>query len=336
MNEETFLANWRTILENRAEEVISRFRQVPGVRALILGGSLGRGETWPLSDIDIIPIYDNNHEDEANERIKELRTESIREWELAGWRTALDVGSLYFNVEMVSRVINSRPSDLDSLLDNLSCYHCLDKAYQCRVLVDPDGYGSDLVQWFNAHRFADQVVSLRKSKLARSFSINLSLLEKSITEQERLTATFYLNEAVENLRTYLLESWGERDHSFARLGTRFERIARAKQQDHLADKINKVRSLDDESVLNRLNVSPDWIKNRHRLSYRCRRSMGEELTEVQDARDVLRVFARYEIKNLWHGTSDAYPEWLGIMSSIEEARYGYESLQRLGDEVLSL
>ncbi|GIP34674.1 nucleotidyltransferase domain-containing protein [Paenibacillus sp. J2TS4] len=336
MNEEIYLANWRTILENRAEEVASRFRQIPGVRALILGGSLGRGEPWPLSDIDIIPIYDNNHEDEANERIKELRAELVQEWEQAGWRTALDVGTLYFNVEMVSRVVDSRPDDLDSLLDNVSCYHCLDKAYRGRPLVDPDGVGSDLVRWFNAHRFAGHVVSLRKSKLAKSFAVSLTKSDQSIADQKHLAATFYLNEAVEHLRTYLLESWGERDHSFARLGTRFERLARAKQQEHLADQINQMKSFDDEAVLYRLSVSPDWIRNRHRLSYKCRRSIGEELTEVQDARDVLRVFARYEMKNLWDQPLETYPDWLGIVGSIEEARHRYEGLQRLGDEILSV
>jgi hypothetical protein len=38
-------------------EAVAVLGSVPEVRGLIVGGSMGRGDPWPLSDIDVLPIY---------------------------------------------------------------------------------------------------------------------------------------------------------------------------------------------------------------------------------------------------------------------------------------
>ena len=42
---------WQRLLEERVDEAVAALSAVPGVRGLVLGGSVGRGEPWPLSDI---------------------------------------------------------------------------------------------------------------------------------------------------------------------------------------------------------------------------------------------------------------------------------------------
>jgi predicted nucleotidyltransferase len=48
---------WRELLEQRRDEAVGVLGAVPGVRGLVVGGSMGRGEPWPLSDIDVLAVY---------------------------------------------------------------------------------------------------------------------------------------------------------------------------------------------------------------------------------------------------------------------------------------
>lgn len=83
----------------------------------------------------------------------------------------------------------------------------------------------------------------------------------------------------------------------------------------------------------RIGSSPEWVQTRHRMSYAARRLIGERVTERQDAKDVLRVFARYEIRSLRDRPASSYPEWLGIVGHGEEWRRKLRLLRRLEEEV---
>jgi hypothetical protein len=189
------------------------------------------------------------------------------------------------------------------------------------------------VNWFNRHRFEDGTIALRMNKLKLRFAETDTVLSRSIADGRHLEATFHLYEAVEHLRTYLLEGWRERDNSFARLGTRFDKLAAAKTVYPVAERFNHLKSLDDRSVIGRIECAPDWIRERHRLSHRSRTMVGEQVTEVQDARDVLRVFARYEMRSLMREQAGVCPDWLGVVTQTEELRRRHRQLAELGREV---
>lgn len=335
MSEEAYLSHWKSILEDRTKYAVEKFKEVKGVRALILGGSLGADNPWPLSDIDIIPIYDDDRFCEANEQVKQIRLDTLKIWKEQGWRTALDVGTLYFRVSDVRTIIQSSAEELTRLLENRSLYHSLDKGYQGKAVYDPDGLGIQFVRWFNRYRFDSGVISIRLNTLMRSFKDNIKELAHYMGEEQFVESTFYLNEAVEQLRTYLLESWGERDHSFARIGTRFETIAHRKNQDRYITILNELKTLDNDSVLRRLNNSPPRIKERHRLSYKCRHFIGEELSVIQDARDVLRVFARYGLQEILREPVESYPEWLGIVNDPAELQRRHQLLVGVSKEIFA-
>ena len=50
------LRGWRARLDARAEEAATAVGEIPGVVGVVLGGSYGRGEHWPLSDLDLIVV----------------------------------------------------------------------------------------------------------------------------------------------------------------------------------------------------------------------------------------------------------------------------------------
>lgn len=74
------LENRELILQERTVEAIERIASVPGVAGVILGGSVGRGMAWPISDIDLIYITTRVADDSLPKRVDELALSITREW----------------------------------------------------------------------------------------------------------------------------------------------------------------------------------------------------------------------------------------------------------------
>jgi hypothetical protein len=53
--------------------------------------------------------------------------------------------------------------------------------------------------------------------------------------------------------------------------------------------------------------TPLGARRRHTHSWRARRWIGEDVTEIQDARDVLRVCSHYELRKV---AAAPFPAWL--------------------------
>lgn len=80
----------------RVRAASEAFATVEGVRGLILAGGLGWGASWPLSDIDLIPIYGDLQAQAASEEIERRREAMLPRWTAKGWWTGLDTGKLAF------------------------------------------------------------------------------------------------------------------------------------------------------------------------------------------------------------------------------------------------
>lgn len=109
--------------------------------------------------------------------------------------------------------------------------------------------------------------------------------------------------------THLLESWGERDASQSRIGTRFARLAAAHGMGALAVALDDLCDLDSASVTRKLAAAPDWVQERHDRSWRSRRHIGEPTTQEEDTRDTLRVCALCDLR-CW--SVGPFPAWLAI------------------------
>ena len=93
---QAFLADWETILARRVGEALAAFRGVEGPHGLVLTGGVGRGEPWPLSDIDRLPICADDRIDSAAAEVDRRRLALLRRWVGEGWWTGLDIGRLRF------------------------------------------------------------------------------------------------------------------------------------------------------------------------------------------------------------------------------------------------
>jgi hypothetical protein len=307
---QAFLADWEVILARRVEEAVATFRTVEGLHGLVLAGGVGRGEPWPLWDLDLLPIHADDRVASAAAEIERRRLVLLQRWIAEGWWTGLDIGRLCFTRSEVERGLSADDATVFELLHDDRWYYSLDKGFGGRSLLDPDGVTANFVQWLTARRFAPAVVQFRLDRDRREIRAAQSDFEEAVRDSNWLAATVHLRTAVKWVQTWHLEEWGHRDNSLGRLGTRFDALASAYGATDLVARLEALSDLDAASVSRRLETAPDWVWERHDRSWRARLHVGEPVSWLQDARDTLRVCALYGMGGV---TEPAYPRWLAIL-----------------------
>ncbi|MDP9359379.1 MAG: hypothetical protein M3R02_29660, partial [Chloroflexota bacterium] len=204
--------------------------------------------------------------------------------------------------------------DITTVLQDDRWYYSLDKGYRGRAVYDPTGMADALAHWLTEHRFSRAAVRFRLARARQEVEASSRRLHASIERQEPQEATKDLRTAVKWLQTWQLERWGERDTSLGRVGTRFEVLALDRGQPELVKALRVLSDLEDASVQRRMAVAPDWVWERHDRSWHARRSVGESVTRLQDARDTLRVSSLYE---MGRALARPFPSWLAIPSEAE-------------------
>jgi len=224
---QAFLDDWEAILARRVDEALTTFRDVEGLHGLVLAGSVGRGDPWPLSDLDLLPIYGDDALDSVAAEIDRRRRILLARWIAEGWWTGLDIGRLRFTRSEVERVLEADEAMRREVLGEDRWYYSLDKGYGGRALFDVDGLTTALAAWFTAHRFSPQVVAFRLARERQELHVAVQQCDEAVHARDPLTGTMQLREAVKWVQTWHLEQWGHRDNSLGRLGTRFAVLAKA-------------------------------------------------------------------------------------------------------------
>lgn len=304
-----FLADWRAILNARVEAAADRISAIDGVAGLILAGSLGTGQPWPLSDIDLLPIYRDDRHDRAVAEVEACRLELLDEWSRQGWRSGLDIGRLRFTTGELERAFADGDPDPAAMLDDERWYHSIDKGYGGRAIFETDDWATTLARWFTRHRFDPRVVAARVHRSSDASQTCLHEVDVHLAAQRRDRAFASFLKAVQWHQIHLMEAWGERDNSLGRFGTRFERISVTHGNGELVNDLNRLGGLDETSVRLRLDRAPRWVTERRDRSWPARQHIGEDVTVLQNDQDVLRVSTIYGLREL---TGSAFPSWLGI------------------------
>lgn len=70
-----YLGRWSDVLQSHPNQAVDSILGVEGVAGLVIGGSFGRGQPWPLSDIDLLPIYEDSRMSKAKNQVARVRAD---------------------------------------------------------------------------------------------------------------------------------------------------------------------------------------------------------------------------------------------------------------------
>ncbi len=291
------LENWEHILQVRTVEAIERIASVPGVAGVILGGSVGRGTAWPLSDIDLIYITTREADNGLPESVDELSLSITGEWTRDSWRTSVDAGRLHFTADEADDLIKGKRNQ-DELMANERIFHATDKSHLGQsVHTSEDCDTPAFVVLLSDGRFDPSVVRARQIERVRR-ATGLAHRAKSHLEAGRLIeAGISVQELSRLTIPFLMEKWGHGDRSFGRVFTRFCVLAREHDEEGIANRLIRLFSLTADEVEARYAKAPAHVVERHITSYPSRLAVGEEITELDDRRDVLYAFTWYAVRN---------------------------------------
>lgn len=296
LSTEHYFARWREILDGRLNATVESLSTVPGVIGLVVAGSLGRGEPWPLSDIDIVPIYAEGHETGSSRRVSARALALEAAWEAEGIRTDVDVGSIWFTDREARQAVSRSPRQTVPLLADFRWYHGIDKPYAGRAAWDPTGVGRDFLAWVNRIRFSAEVVSAILARAGRELLESIDQAERSLERGNADEAGMALHRVGHFMVVHLMTSEGLRCSSFGRLGTLFERAMVERGRDETARSVMDVMLLGPADVEWRFDGAPDHLRQRHELSLAARRMAGEDISASADRRDALLAFTTYAFR----------------------------------------
>jgi hypothetical protein len=305
---------WRHLLDERLHEAVSALGVVPGVRGLVLGGSVGRSEPWPLSDIDMLPISVQGADTEAE---VERRRSSLVDWWAASARAqTLDVGWLRFTDREVDQAIRGGPVTAAERMSDPRWLHGFDKAYGGRGVADPDGLAAAFARWATEHRFDALVVAARVRHWRAQVRDTRAQAVQALARNDPVEATLRLREAARALRLVLVEEWGARLGSMGREWTRFERMAQERGAQALGLRLATLADARADEAIARAEIAPAWMKERIDLAYAGRQEIGECVTPEENARDQLAAFAVHLPKR----HPPPWGAWIGVPSPALEQR----------------
>jgi predicted nucleotidyltransferase len=326
-----WIPGWRGHLDDRLETVRRVLGDIPGIRACVLAGSVGRGAAWPLSDIDLIPVVENGAMAGLDAAMDEIRARLLPRWLAEGWNTGIDLGWLRFTPDEVASLAVPDPDVLDRITDR-RWYHALDKMYGGRPLTeDAGGSAARLAAWSLAHRFLPEVVAARRRAIREDLDAIALAAAGAVDDARWLEATLHLRRGVQLAQIGWMEAWGERDISLGRFGTRFAHAARVRGAGDLVARLDRLAALGDDRLAGRFAVAPWWVAQRHHRSFAARRAAGEAVAGVGDRRDTLRVSSTYGGRaHLASGLTPA-PAWLAVSEDAAAVRERLAEIRALAE-----
>ncbi|GAB1690060.1 nucleotidyltransferase domain-containing protein [Krasilnikovia sp. M28-CT-15] len=302
-------ARWRQLLDQRLQEAVTVLGRIDGVQGFIVGGSVGRGEPWPMSDIDLLPIY-RGSTDPASE-VDQRRAELVDWWAASGRAQTLDLGWLAFTAAEIREAMAAGPEQAAARMADRRWFHGLDKAYGGHAADPDDEVGNRFAAWINGVRFHPAVVTARIDAWWQQATGALAEAAR-IRPGDPVAATYQLRESARALRLVLIERWGERLGSMGREWTRFERLADRHGHAGLAARIAVLAGADTSTAAPRARLAPPWLQERIELCYGARTAIGEEVSPDENARDQLAAFTvhvvrhRPDLHGPWTGSPDPH------------------------------
>ena len=324
------LKNWRDRVARVCEEECAHFTRLPYVKGLAVIGSIGRGDPWPLSDIDMLVVaerVEGKHPSAAVRAEERKRNDRLH---AAGIPNDVEASIWTITPE---EIVSALAGDVSPMLGKVGellwgWSGFLVKAHGGTVITDSAGRLARFIERCDEILFRSEFLDLWRQQIVDNMEKRPTDVGDLMAEGRWSMASLSLMRVAHKITTPLYLSWGRVPQSISRCVSRFISAAEESGCGEVGQWFLDAVRLRPEQVRARFNGLPDaaTTERDRLLAIRC--GSGEDIDEIAVTRDLLHVRFWVDVaRSSQAGRS--VPRWTGVTGTPSEVEVQFHAVQRL-------
>ena len=319
------LKNWRDRVARVCEAECAYFAGLPYVKGLAAIGSVGRGDPWPLSDIDMLVVaeqVEGQHPSGAVRVEEQKRNDRLH---AAGIPNDVEASIWTITPEEVEPAL---AGDVSPMLGNVGELPWgwpgfLVKAHGGTVITDSAGRLARFVERCDQILFRSEFLGLQRQQIIEKMEKRLADVRDLMARERWPTASLSLMRMAHEITTPLYLSWGRVPQSISRCVSRFLSACREVGQWFL-----DAERLRPEQVQARFDGLPPAATTERNRLLAIRRGSGEDMDELAVTRDLLHVRFWVDVARS-SPAGGSFPRWTGVTGTPGEVEVQSHAVQCL-------
>lgn len=293
-------------------------------------GSVGRGEPWPLSDVDLLVLADRvggRHPAWAVRAEEKRRNEALH---CAGIANDVEAWIWTLTPEEAQTALSGRIELFLEPVGELpwAWEAFMAKAHGGRVVTDPGGTLGRLIERWDRVLFSDTFRRLSGAAALRAMKTKLADAISLMSRAQWPAASFALMRMAHEMTSQFYLSWGRIPQSLSRGVTRFIAAASDEREADAGEWFLEAARLKPEHVRLRFEGLPPAATTEHDRLLAIRKGAGEDVDEVAVTQDLLHVRFWVDVGRTAN-TQGPFPKWTGVSDHPDGVRAQCRAVEHL-------
>ncbi len=310
---ELALHNWRERIAHVESQESAYFASLPYVRGMAIIGSVGRGNPWPISDIDMLIVADSWEGKDPESLIRSVEKRRNDLLHATGVPNDIEAG----NWVLLSReVVAAATADDDTFFKMLNDPHWLGiviNSQGARVIKDVDGHVTRLLNRCESIFSGDRFVHLWLQMIMSDVTKRLVAAEDLVRAGDYPLASAKILVAAQHMSGGIYGVWRRLPQSISRGVTRLLAAASTEGDMELGRLFLQAACLNEDDVWRRFAAVPTSGQKERDVWLAIRQANGENIDEPAATRDLLHISSYLAIRD---ETGGPYPEWTGVTGDL--------------------